>query len=390
MIILFISNYSAYSKESFGGAEVSMRLLAEHQACKGHAVFYVSKDREGGVIPRLIKKNINGVKLNLFRVFRGEKLFQASKRVNDFLFERHVQELIRKNGVQIAYCTYDLDTPSLLLKLRDAQGQFKIVLRMAGMYWAEACVKNSSIRGAYEKIFNRIDAVNYVAPGLENLVHEKIGELAMDVDFSYSFTADIGTGLIPGRPRPYARLNNERFTMVMAGRFSRYQKRQDLLVRAVSLIEPGIPVCLKLVGDGKRRNDIQLLIDRLNLGDRVKIVPFMKQSDLWQMLLQADLLCHACDYEGTSKIILESMALGLPVLVSDVAPVNSYVTDGENGFLVDNDPALWAAKIKWLMGNKRARIRVSLNAMRHVALHYNPEVNTATYERHFEQILRNP
>ena len=114
----------------------------------------------------------------------------------------------------------------------------------------------------------------------------------------------------------------------------------------------------------------------------------MEQQQLWQEMRQADLLCHACDYEGTSKIILESMALGLPVLASDVTPVNDYVIDGYNGFLVDNDPAMWAEKITALACDKSERIRVSLNSMAYINENYNPFNNVSLYESHFDEILK--
>ena len=387
MTIILISVYSAYLEDPVGGAEISMRLLAEHLAARGHKVVYVSKDHKGGFIPRVRRKAVNGVTVYLLRLFRGERLIRPIKTINDYLFMLLVKRIIRKYNAQIAYSTYDLDMPTLLLKLRHQVCSYKIVLRMAGMYWSEACVKNPLARQAYEKIFNEIDAINYVSPGLADMVEQKIKELGMKVNFKHSFTADIGTVLPPGRSRSYIDLNNDNFTMVMAARFSRYQKRQDLLVRAVSLIDPTLPVHLYLVGDGKNRQDIQQLIQQLNLVDRISIIPFMKQNDLWQLMLRADLLCHACDYEGTSKIILESMALGLPMLVSNVAPVSDYVKNGVTGFLVANEPEAWAEKIKWLITAKAARASVSQNAMEYIAANFNPVVNAAVYEQHFASLI---
>ena len=60
---------------------------------------------------------------------------------------------------------------------------------------------------------------------------------------------------------------------------------------------------------------------------------------------RADLLCHPCEHEGVSKIILEAMMLGLPVLASDVPPLPDYVIEGETGYRVANTPEAWAAKL---------------------------------------------
>jgi len=262
------------------------------------------------------------------------------------------------------------------------------VMRMPGMKWYEHCRWNPRMIGEYQDIFNQIDAVNYNHKDLEQMGAEKFAELKLDVKFSYAFSGDIGSPAVPGRPLPYGRHSRNAFYIVMASRFSCYQKRQDILVRAASMIDLDTPVFIKLIGNGPKRPEIEAMIEKLNLNDRVEVVPFLPQKALWELMLTSDLMCHACEYEGLSKIILESLALGLPVLASDVPPVNSYIIDGENGFLVDNDPASWAGKIETLMVDGELREKVSLNSIAYIKENHDPTRNVKLYEEHFEQIIR--
>lgn len=386
MNILFISNYSSYSKGRFGGAETSMRLLAEHLVEKGHRAVFLTKDKRRGLLPQLVKKNVKGVRIIIFRKMRGR--LGIIKVINEVFFKYQVKKVIRQHGIEIVYCPYQPSIIQLLIRLRNITTNFKIVLRLAGMLWYERCLKKPGFSREYERLFNSIDGVNYVHRDLEQMTDQKFSELKMNVNFKYSFTADIGSCLSPGRPQPYTELNNRVFKIIMASRFSDYQKRQDIIVHAVSMINSEIGIEVKLIGNGERRDIIQEIIDQLAVSDRIKIIPFMEQQKLWQELSQADLLCHACDYEGTSKIILESMALGLPVLASNVRPVNDYVIDGYNGFLVNNDPVLWADKITALINDKAAREQVSIQAMNYIMEHYNPIKNVSLYEHNFYEILK--
>ena len=318
------------------------------------------------------------------RFSRIKYLNGSIKRINKYIRKKHINRIICRKEIQVVYCTYEIELLKLLLDSHI--NKFKIVMRMAGMHWYEQCIRDPSLIRKWEEIFNRIDAVNYVSVGQKQMVENKFKELKMHVNFKYSFHADIGTILANNSDEYSKEKDNKSFTMIMASRFSGYQKRQDIIVRAVSLINPDFSINVKLIGSGRENNNISNLIETLNVEDRITLIPFMNQNDLWQELRNADLLCHACDYEGTSKIILESMALGLPVLASSVTPINDYIIEGYNGFLVDNEPVLWAKRIEEIMNDEPLRLKVSQNSRKYVAEHHNPAKNVKLYEKEFRKI----
>ncbi len=174
----------------------------------------------------------------------------------------------------------------------------------------------------------------------------------------------------------------------MATRFSSYQKRQDILVEAVNKITGKIPFKLTLIGSGPERSRIQNYIYENDLQDKITVLPFLPQVKLWNLMLKSDLLCHSVEYEGLGKIIIESMAMGLPVLTSNVTPMNSYINDGDNGFLVGNDPKLWAERIIELYDNYQKRKTVSNNSIGFIKEYYNPDKNISIYTKNFNRIIR--
>lgn len=364
-----------------------MQLLADFLVRRGHNVSYITKGSKKRMYPSIDKTVINGVQVYVFNLLPGAGKIHFIKILNNYLFEYYARSIIVNSEVKIIYSTYHQYILNHLYMLRKHLADIKVVVRVGGMLWYEMCINNKRLIKSYEELFNNVDAVNYNNKELENLTHEKFQQLNMDVKFKYEFTADIGSALQTERPYPYEKLNNSTFKIMMATRFSDYQKRHDIIVRAASLIKPDLKLHIKLIGEGPERIKIEKMIDQLKVGERVTVVPFMQQHDLWKEMLETDLLCHACDYEGLSKIIIESMTMGLPVLVSNVVPLNSYVFDGYNGFLVDNDPASWARKIEHLIDDKHIRVNVSLNAIKYAKKHYNPNKNVELYESHFNRII---
>jgi len=387
MKILFLSNKSAFSEKAFGGAESSMRLLAELLSKRGHKVIYFTKDRSGSIYPSIKKVNIDGIDLNTFFSIAGWRQLQPIKILSDWFLKRYITTLIHENDIDIVYCFYELENLEMLLSLKNQGLKIKIVMRMAGLHWYNECLKSPALIKKYELIFNSIDCVNFIQSDLERMVFEKINELEMNVVFKNRLIGDIGSPVNLERKISYRDLKNDHFKIIMATRFTNYQKRQDILVKAISRIDDSIPLEVILIGDGAERSRIQQMIAELNIAHRVRIRPFIDQKKLWNELESTDLLCHACDYEGLGKIIIEAMALGVPVLVSNVAPLNDYIREGENGFLVNNEISEWAGKILNLYYHKELRIKVSEEEILFVKKYYDPQNNICLFEESFKKII---
>jgi glycosyltransferase involved in cell wall biosynthesis len=388
MNILFHTQVSPFVGHSVGGAETSTKLLATLLSERGHNTHWLSKNQiaaPGFWVKRSTNKQI---RLYHYSKLRGEGQFEWFKLFNENRINALIHGICVKHKIDVVYCFYDIEFLRRLLKIRkEKKLTFKIVMRMAGLFWYEQCKETPQLIKNYEDVFNQIDAVNYIHPALEELVVEKFSLLGMQVLFKSIYYGDIGSAAIIARSTPYDALDNPRFEMVMATRFSSYQKRQDILIDAMALIPKHLPIALTLIGNGAEREKIATRIIELGLQDRISIIPFLSQGELWSRLQKADLLCHACDYEGLSKIIIEAMSLGLPVLASNVAPLNAYLTDGINGYLVANTPADWAAKITAIYSLKQQRTAVSDASVAYIEEHYNPQKNVLLYEAFFNNLL---
>ncbi|MFP4698140.1 MAG: glycosyltransferase family 4 protein [Eubacteriales bacterium] len=385
MNILFLSNKSAYTSKSYGGAESSLQLMAEKFSERGHTVHYVTRSCRVSIK----KVKINNLTLHVFPRSRGAKILKFIKVINNLILRYYLKRLIIKKNIEIVYCFYEENILRSLIKIKNGGPTPKLVMRMAGLYWYEKSKKSNTALQEYQSIFNSMDSVNYIHKGLKDLTECKLVKLNMNVNFKNTFNLDIGSSFKYNRDIDYLDLKNKEFRIIMATRFSNYQKRQDILVKAIALIDNKVNIRVKLIGDGTEREKVQKMINDLNIEDRVVIVPFMEQQKLWQEMQKSDLLCHACDYEGLGKIIIESMAMGLPVLASRVKPLSDYIEDGVNGFLVDNKPKAWANKIQKLINQKTERIKVSQESIKFIEENFNPDKNIKKYEKKFKEIIKN-
>ena len=121
--------------------------------------------------------------------------------------------------------------------------------------------------------------------------------------------------------------------LVCVGRICE-QKGQQLLVQALAgLRERGIDCELVLAGDGEMRADVEALIARENLADRVRITGWISGDQVRREIVDARALVLPSFAEGLPVVIMEAMAIGRPVLSTFVAGIPELVVDGANGWL---------------------------------------------------------
>jgi glycosyltransferase involved in cell wall biosynthesis len=124
-----------------------------------------------------------------------------------------------------------------------------------------------------------------------------------------------------------------RFVIGAAGRLSA-EKGFDVLIRCVDgLAREGRDVELLIVGDGDERPALERLIAELGAGDRVRLLGY--RGDLKEIYQALDVFALSSYREGLPNVLLEAMAMEVPVVATRVAGVPRLVRDGANGLLVE-------------------------------------------------------
>lgn len=90
-----------------------------------------------------------------------------------------------------------------------------------------------------------------------------------------------------------------------------------------------------IIGDGQDRERIQSVIDRKNLGEKIRILGWKKPAEVLDYLKEADIFIMASAPETFGLAYLEAMAKGCIVIGAYGWGIDGIIRNGENGFLVE-------------------------------------------------------
>lgn len=127
-----------------------------------------------------------------------------------------------------------------------------------------------------------------------------------------------------------ARLMPDRHTVttfVTVGRLSP-EKNHARLLRAFARVHAEDPTTrLLILGDGPLMSDLESLTGRLGISDAVRLAGH--QTNPYALMAEADCFVLSSDYEGQPMVILEALALGLPVVTVEFASAASALPNGD-------------------------------------------------------------
>ena len=135
--------------------------------------------------------------------------------------------------------------------------------------------------------------------------------------------------------------------------------------------------------------ELRALARHLGVAEQVRWLG--QRDDASALLAAADIGILCSHQEGFSNAILEGMAAGLPMLVTDVGGNAEAVVDGETGLVVPaHDPAHLGAALASLAGDPARRRAMGAAGRRRVSEHFSLDACVAAYERLYEGLLTAP
>lgn len=161
----------------------------------------------------------------------------------------------------------------------------------------------------------------------------------------------------------------------------------DTLLKAMALMQKHCPVlaeklCVCIIGgdpwaETPDAEMARLQEMRLELGveNLVSFQGAKDQDELPNYYAAAEMVVMPSHYESFGMVALEAMAMGTPVIASEVGGLAFLVQDGENGFLVPSrDPEALAERIYTLLKDDDCRRRLGRNAHQHAQQYAWPEI----------------
>jgi glycosyltransferase involved in cell wall biosynthesis len=183
---------------------------------------------------------------------------------------------------------------------------------------------------------------------------------------------------------PYRRPDDRPPVIVAVGRLVEKKGFDDLIEACAALAARGRDFGCRIIGAGSLRAALEEQVQRCRLQDRVKLTGPRPQNEVAREIQAAAVLAAPCivaedgDRDGLPNVIQEALALGTPVVTTDVTGIPEVVRDGARGLLVpQRAPAALADALDRLLAGPELRVRLAEEARRFMETEFDIHRNTA-------------
>jgi L-malate glycosyltransferase len=171
--------------------------------------------------------------------------------------------------------------------------------------------------------------------------------------------------------------------IVFAGRFVE-QKNPLQVVHSLAEVRD-LPWHCAMLGDGALRPDVEAEIKRQNLGDRFSLPGWIMPEEVLGWFERSDILFMPSLSEGLPVVGVQGMAMGLALVLSNAGGNPELVSEGENGYLIENpDTQVYAGSLRSLLSNPSKLLAMRLASRAH-ASRFDLRIIVDQYEKLFKE-----
>ncbi len=203
----------------------------------------------------------------------------------------------------------------------------------------------------------------------------------------------VRNGVDPERFRPQPHAAGTPPLVLAVGRLVQTKGFHLLLEACARLRQAGRDCRCLIVGEGPEAEPLQSLIVDLGLEDRVELPGRLQPEELLPLFRTADLLAMpSCvrqhDQDGIPTVLIEALAMEIPVVATRVSGIPELVRDGDTGLLVDpDDPAALAAALARLLADPSFGRRLAAAGRQLVVAEFNSHHSAARLLELFGQVI---
>ncbi|MBU1998123.1 MAG: glycosyltransferase family 4 protein [Candidatus Omnitrophica bacterium] len=355
---------------NIGGIASYCLSLAKGLKAKGHSVYLATSS--GELIPELVKTGASFFpipirtksEINIF------KIYPSLWRLLPYIKEKEI-EIVHSN-TRVTQVLGNLIHKNA---------------RLAHVYTCHGFFRRNLSRKIFPGWPNKVIAIS--EPVRENLINDfKLEEDKIVLIHNGIDLDKYGAGIKP-EDKQIARARLSLDSGPIVGIIARLSdvKGHAYLIQAMPKILKVMPgVRLLIVGDGRLKSELEVLSNSLGLSKEVIFLP--KVADTRQILQALDVFVMPSLKEGLGLGLMEAMALGVPVIGSNVGGIKSLLKAGKNGLLVEpgNSLAIAEAVLELLRDREKA-IRLAHNARDFIINNFSLEEMVTKTERVYRECL---
>jgi len=285
----------------------------------------------------LKSRNFLRIKTNrIFNKIYGQHKLLSRKPKISYNQKRYFNKIISNNDVQLIHAHFGPSGVEILPLARDLN--IPLVVNFHG-YDGSILLKYNDYGERLRKLF---DQAHILLPSyyMLNELNNKVGKIE---DYTVLY---VGIPLdkfkhVERKPVKSKYEKNERIIFLQVSNFVEKKGYYYTVYAFKDLLKHYENAELILAGDGQLKNEIQRLVNKLEIDDKVSFLGTVNQEQVIDLMGKADVFLHhsvtsvAGDKEGIPTVIMEAMATGLPCISTVHAGIPELIEDEINGLLVE-------------------------------------------------------
>ena len=182
-------------------------------------------------------------------------------------------------------------------------------------------------------------------------------------------------------------INGRKYLFCTVSRLEK-EKNISFLLKGLARFKANAGDCFRflVIGDGSERAQLEEEARLLGIWDNAIFTGCINHEELPNYYRACDSFLFASRSETQGIVLLEAMAVGLPVVAVEASGVNDVVKDGFNGYLSELDVEQWEAKLSLLLEKEGKREWMSRNAIEEAISYHASNVSKKVEQLYFDQI----
>ena len=190
---------------------------------------------------------------------------------------------------------------------------------------------------------------------------------------------------VPKAPEGSLGFSDKRPIIMSAGRLDE-QKNFEVMIRGLAKVLDQTGAGAVIFGEGSLRGRLEALIRDCGMQEKI-LLPGTVPS-IWSALKSARIFISLSRYEGHPNVVLEAMACGCPLIVSDIPSHREFLDETTAVFVAQyEDPGVVANAILEVLGNAEAASMRSRAARARLDRGYSVATISGKYEAVYEAVL---
>lgn len=361
----------------YGGPTVSVSRLAEEQAKTGAEVLVMTTTANGAgelEVPTGVPQMIDGVSVRYFRRWTGDHghfspgllraLWRAARNVDVV----HIHSWW--NWVALGAV--------LVCRIRGA----RTVISPRGM------LSPYTLQRRTRRLFQQTIGRWLTTGALLHATSDQEAKEFRDLELNAPFFIEPNIVALPQAGYPGTDALERPLHILFLSRIDP-KKGLDILLEALSGLS--ISWQMTIAGQAEPSYQKKLLeqINRLGLNDHITWAGWVSGPEKWQLLASADVIALPSLNENFANVVPEALALGTPVLLSNLVGLSSYVRMRDFGWITPPEAPAIRQALQQISAAPEKRERIRRVAPEQVRADFDPTILSSRYLRHYAAFAEN-